>query len=714
MPAAFFCIFASSNCLVMNDSSKRLFLLDAMALIYRAFYALNKNPRINSKGINTSAVLGFTNTLWDVLRREKPTHIGVAFDTMAPTLRHEDFSDYKANRQEMPEDLAISIPHIQSLIEAFNIPLLMVDGYEADDVIGTLAKNAEKQGFTTYMMTSDKDFGQLVSENILMYKPPRGGEKPEILGVREVCEKYSLQYPEQMIDLLGLMGDASDNISGIPGVGEVTAKKLLAEYGSVENLIAKADTISNERWRKMVTEHADLALQSKSLATIMLDVPIDFDAEALRVVQPDMKRLQALFHELEFRGAAERILKELGVQYNTTAGATSLAAQPGLFDADDPGSEQGGNSIRTAGHAYHLAETPGQIGALISSIRAAGHFCFDTETTGLDIATAELVGISFSIKAGEAWFVPVSPEPEASFVLLEQFKPLFEDPALAKTGQNLKFDIGILRKYNISVNGALFDTMLAHYLLQPDMRHNMNYLAATYLNYQAVPIEALIGKKGRSQLSMRLVETEALKDYACEDADITLQLRSVFEPLLQEQGLRKLFDDVEIPLIHVLSSMEFTGVKIDTDVLQEYSKQLATEIHAVEQEIHQLAGSTFNIASPKQMAEVLYEKLKIVDNPKKTQTKQKSTAEDVLQKMLNKHPIISKILDYRELTKLKSTYVDALPALVNPVTRRLHASFNQAVAATGRLSSSNPNLQNIPIRTERGARDPQGLCAPRW
>jgi DNA polymerase-1 len=691
----------------MPSSDRTLFLLDAMALIYRAFYALNKNPRINSKGMNTSAVLGFTNTLWDLLKRERPTHIGVAFDTMAPTVRHEGFIEYKANRQEMPEDLANSLPWIVKLIEAFRIPVLAVDGYEADDVIGTLAKRAESAGFLTYMMTSDKDFGQLVSENIFMYKPARMGDKPEIMGVKEVCNKYSLSHPEQMIDLLGLMGDASDNIPGIPGVGEVTAKKLLAEFGSVENLIANADKVSSERLRNMVKEHSALAMQSKELATIILDVPIEFDEHALLWEAPDLNALKALFDELEFKTLAQRIINDLKQIHNEGAEKKAVDSQPGLFSMEElpPAMEPvtgNRNNIRNTEHTYIEVSTEAAIDNLISTLKGSGSFCFDTETTGLDIDSAELVGISFSIKHGEAWYVPVPGDTEQANRIVSKFKGLFEDEHLEKTGQNLKFDMGMLKKYGIRINGKLFDTMLAHYLLQPEMRHNMDFLAGQYLDYDPVPIETLIGKKGRSQTSMRFADAEELKEYACEDADITLQLRTVFEPLLKENKLISLFEDVEVPLIHVLSAMEFSGIKIDTEALAEYSRQLGNDIRQLESEIHEMAGVNFNIASPKQMGEVLFERLKIIDNPRKTQTKQNSTAEDVLVKMVNKHPIIAKILEYRELSKLKSTYVDALPALVSPVSRRLHTSFNQAVTSTGRLSSNNPNLQNIPIRTEKG------------
>ncbi len=690
----------------MTEPHRKLFLLDAMALIYRAFYALNKNPRINSKGLNTSAILGFTNTLWDIIKREKPTHIGVAFDTQAPTHRHTDFIEYKANRQEMPEDLSTALPYIVQVIEAFGIPVLFVEGYEADDVIGTLAKQAEKQGFITYMMTSDKDFGQLVSEHIFMYKPARMGEKPEIMGVKEVCEKYSLSHPEQMIDLLGLMGDASDNIPGIPGVGEVTAKKLLAQFGSVENLIANADKIDKPRLQAMVNDNVQLALQSKMLATIILDVPIPFDPDTLIMSHPDMDRLKALFEELEFKTMAQRIFNDLQ-QSNVNVGAmVQPHAQTDLFSSNDEPTLfepiESHKTIANTPHQYFVADTPILRSQLLNLLNSSGDFCFDTETTGLDISTAELVGMSFAVKSGEAWYVPIPEDPETAQSIVDEFRPVFESESLSKTGQNLKFDIGILKKYGMEINGKLFDTMLAHYLLQPDMRHNMDFLAGQYLDYSPVAIETLIGKKGRSQMSMRTVPLEEIKEYAGEDADVTFQLKQVFEPLLEQDRVRSLFDELEVPLIKVLSAMEFTGIRIDTPALHEYSIKLGNDIKTLESEIYELAGISFNISSPKQLGDILYTKLRIIDNPKKTQTKQFSTAEDVLAKMANKHPIINKILDYRELTKLKSTYVDALPLLVSSTSGRLHTSYNQAVTSTGRLSSNNPNLQNIPIRTEKG------------
>jgi len=703
---------------------KKLFLLDAMALIYRAYYALNKNPRINSKGINTSAVLGFANTLLDVIKNENPTHIAVAFDTYAPTVRHVEFDAYKAHREETPEDIVASIPLIRRLIAAMNIPILAVDGYEADDVIGTLAKQAELQGFTTYMMTSDKDFGQLVSEHTLIYKPAKFGNKAEVLGVKEVCEKFGIERPDQVKDILGLWGDASDNIPGIPGFGEVTAKKLIAEYGSVENLLALSETISNARWKEKVEEFGQQALLSKGLATIILDVPVPFEEDTLKLGSPDVEALKELFNELEFRTFAQRYFSWLSTQSQPTPKSPEGDLPPPLQGRDGEGSSAIKDpafriqhpasglfsaqdftpfaNIDTTPHDYRLADSAEMQQELLSLLKKLKSFCFDTETTGLDPNDSELVGVSFSWQPHKAWYLPVPGNYHEAEKLLSGFKPVFEDPFICKTGQNLKFDIAILKWYDIQVRGPLFDTMLAHYLLQPDMRHNMNSLAESYLNYSPVPIESLIGKKGSNQLSMRMVDPVTVKEYAAEDADITWQLREVFEPMLNETGTRRLFDEIEIPLIPVLASMEAEGVNIDSGALESYSLELALEIQKVEQEIYTDAGMEFNISSPKQLGEVLFDRLVIVEKPKKTKTRQYSTGEDILSRLVNKHPIISKILDYRSLTKLKSTYVDVLPNLVNPRDGRIHTSYNQAVAATGRLSSNNPNLQNIPIRTERG------------
>jgi len=727
---------------------KKLFLLDAMALIYRAYFAFNKNPRLSSKGVNTSAVFGFANVLLDLLKKEKPTHIGVAFDTLAPTIRETGYEAYKAHRQETPEDIVKSLPYIHELLAGFNIPTLFVDGYEADDVIGTLAKKAEKQGFTTYMMTSDKDFGQLVSDNIFIYRPGKFGSDIEILGVKEVCEKFSINRPEQVIDILGLWGDAADNIPGIPGVGEVTAKKLLAEFDTVENLIANADKISNEKLRQKVIEFKDQALMSKELATIILDVPIEFDETRLIMEHPDEARLKRLFDELEFRTFAQRLSTFLSTQEGnpeenqrskildqrsktkkkgitmTGAVADLFSGEGNFFEEEGQRSEIGQSeidqseirnlksemrdlssdiqTITTTPHNYHLADSTEKIDSLVKMLETQSSFCFDTETTGVDTTSAELVGLSFSWTPYEAWYVPIPDQYDEALSIVSLFKPVLEDESIQKTGQNLKFDISILKWYDITVKGPLFDTMLAHYLIQPDMRHGMDLLAETYLNYRPVSIEELIGKKGPNQLSMRNVDLATIKEYAAEDADVTLRLKEVFEPMLESTGTRELFDNIEVPLIPVLASMEAEGVKIDPETLTDYSAELEKEIRLLESAIHSDAGTTFNIASPKQLGDILYEKLRIVENPKQTKTKQYSTSEDVLSKLEHKHPIISKILEYRSLTKLKSTYVDVLPTLISSRDNRIHTSYNQAVAATGRLSSNNPNLQNIPIRTEKG------------
>jgi len=673
--------------------TKKLFLLDAMALIYRAYFAFSKNPRINSKGLNTSAVLGFANTLYDILKNENPTHIGVAIDTIAPTVRHEDFAGYKAQREEMPEDLAKSIPYVTKLIDAFNIPLLFVDGYEADDVIGTLAKKAEQKDFITYMMTPDKDFGQLVSDKIFMYKPARMGNKAEILGVKEICEKFGIERPEQVIDILGLWGDASDNIPGIPGIGEKRAKELIQQFGSVENVIKNADKLKG-KMRENIVNFAQQGLQSKQLATIILDVPIEFEEEKLLRKEPNEKELKELLNELEFRNFAKRFFTDMSLKKGTDA------SREDLFGNQEQDKKI--KDLKNTPHKYHLVENKEKRAALIKKLQSVQSFCFDTETTGLDAHNSELVGISFAIKPGEAWFVALPENYNDCLEIVKEFRPVFENENIEKTGQNIKFDISVLKWYDTEVKGKLFDTMLAHYLLEPDMRHNMDVLAETYLNYKPVPIEELIGKKGKNQLSMRMVDMETLKEYAAEDADITLQLKLVFEPLLDETKTRKLFDEIENPLVPVLASMEAEGVKLDIETLKEYSKQLETEIDELVKQIHELAGEEFNISSPKQLGVILFEKLKITDKPKLTKTKQYSTGEDVLRKLENKHEIVKLILDYRSLTKLKSTYVDTLPDMVNPRTGRIHTSYNQAVAATGRLSSNNPNLQNIPVRTERG------------
>ncbi len=683
---------------------KKLFLLDAMALIYRAYFALSKNPRMTSYGLNTSAIIGFTNSLYDILKNENPTHIAVAFDSRKPTLRHEVYKEYKANREEMPEDIATALPYIKRLIKAFNIPVLAVEGYEADDIIGTVAKQAEKEGFTTYMMTPDKDFAQLVSNNTFIYKPARMGNKAEVLGVKEVCEKFNINRPIQVTDILGLWGDASDNIPGVPGVGEKTAKKLIGEFDTIDNLLQNTGKLKG-RLKENVETYGDQALLSKQLATIILDVPVNFDEGKLSVTDPDIPELKKLFNELEFRVFAKRLFTDLSLKQSDTGSSEELQKVlfTGAHESGDLSEEEVNKAtIQTTDHTYHLINTKEKREALIRALAEQPSFCFDTETTGLDANNSELVGVSFSFKPHEAYYVQLPDNYNETLQIITEFKPVFENPGIEKIGQNLKFDISILKWYDIEVKGKLFDTMLAHYLLQPDMRHNMDILAESYLNYKPVPIEALIGKKGKDQLSIRLVDTDVIKEYAAEDADVTFQLKQVFKPLLEETKTMGLFNEIEVPLVPVLASMEAEGINLDTRILNDFSIQLEKEIQHLIINIQSQAGTTFNISSPKQLGEILFERLKITNKPKLTRTKQYSTGEDVLLKLINRHPIIRNILDYRSLTKLKSTYVDALPALVNPRTGRIHTSYNQAVTATGRLSSNKPNLQNIPIRTARG------------
>lgn len=690
----------------MPQAQNKLFLLDAMALIYRAYYAFSKNPRISSKGLNTSAILGFANTLTEVLKKENPSHIAVAFDSKAPTVRHTEFADYKATRQEVPEDIITSLPYIRRLIEGFNIPVIALDGYEADDIIGTLAKKAEKRGFQVFMMTPDKDFGQLVSENIFMYKPARMGNDVEIWGVKEVCEKFSIERPEQVIDLLGLWGDSSDNIPGVPGIGEKKAKNLIREFGTIENILENLDQIKEKRSQESLREFADQARLSKSLATIILDVPVEFDEKALRVEEPNAQLLVPLFEELEFRTFAKRILSDAAFipgekTKQTIAHTGQMDLFSGVLEDEESSTEEKLASLMRHKDYRTLAGNQ-DLDELLSKIKKEKHFCFDTETSSLETIVAEIVGVAFCLKPGQAWYLPFPEDQSKALELARKLKDVFEDETIEKTGQNLKFDISVLQNYDIRTSGRLFDTMLAHYLLQPDMRHNMDLLAQSYLNYTPVSIMALIGRKGNTQLNMRSVPVEKITAYACEDADVTLQLRYVFEPMLRQQNLLELFHKVETPLVPVLAEMERHGVSIDEKALEEYSRELNKQISQTEQEIYELAGVRFNIGSPKQLGEILFVRLKISEGTKKTKTRQYSTSEDVLSKLAEKHPVINKILDYRSLTKLKSTYVDALPKLINPKSGRIHTSYNQAVAATGRLSSNNPNLQNIPIRTEEG------------
>ena len=725
----------------MSENTKKLFLLDAFALIYRAYFAFSNNHRVNSKGLNTSAILGFTNTLLEVLKKEKPTHIAVVFDTSEPTVRHVEFAEYKAHREEMPEDLSKSIPYIIKVIEGFNIPVLYSNGYEADDVIGTLAKKAEQKGFTTFMMTPDKDFGQLVSDNIFIYKPARLGNGAEIMGVKEVCKKWDIQNVNQLIDILGLMGDKVDNIPGIPGVGEKTAIQLVKDFGSIENLLQNSDKLKG-KLKEKVEQNNDKAIQSKWLATIICDVPIELDEKALELEEPNREALKELFYELEFRRLAEQMdlkgssstlsenlspnpsprssaealehkRKERGTKNpKTNPDQTNLFAtehETDLLESETQvlpyGEDLGGaefTTITNTPHTYHLIDTKEKREQLISDLIGQAEICFDTETTGLDANNAELVGLSFAYKTTEAYYIPAPANRADAQQLVNEFKPVFDNEHITKIGQNIKYDLSVLKQYGIEIKGKLFDTMVAHFLIQPEMRHNMNVLAETYLNYSPVSIETLIGKKGKAQTSMRDVPVEQIKEYAAEDADITLQLKNKFEPMLKEGQLTKLFEEIEIPLIPVLAAMEAEGITLDKNALNELSVELTKDILAVELEIQQLAGTPFNVSSPKQVGEILFEVLKIVEKPKKTKTGQYATGEDVLTKLTSKHDIVGKILDYRELVKLKNTYVDSLPLLVNDRTGRIHTSYNQVVAVTGRLSSDNPNLQNIPIRTERG------------
>lgn len=678
----------------------KLFLIDAYALIYRSYYAFIKNPRINSKGVNTSAVFGFINTLEDVLKREQPTHIAVAFDPKGPTFRHEAFEQYKAQREETPEVIRQSVPVIKEIIQAYHIPILEVPYYEADDVIGTVAKQAAANGFEVYMMTPDKDYGQLVADHIYMYRPKFGGDY-EVLGVSEVLEKYQLQSTEQVIDLLGLMGDTADNIPGCPGVGEKTAQKLLAEFGSIENLLANTDKLKGAK-KKKVEENVEQIRFSKFLATIKTDVPITFDAELCKRVAPDEDRLVELYTELEFKTFINRLKGESSVA--SSSKEPKAAVQYDLF-ATEPVVESEVSSladINTMPHSYYLADTAEKQIALCEQLLQEKSFAFDTETEGLDPLTAGLVGMSFAIREQEAWYVPVPANREEATDIVLRLAPALQHPEIEKVGQNIKFDILALRKYGVRVKGPLFDTMLAHYLLNPELRHGMDYLAETYLKYKTVPIEDLIGPKGKKQASMRTVPIEQIKEYAAEDADVTLRLKHYFAPLLKQEGLESLFFEMEMPLIYVLAEMEATGVKLDTNALKQSSEVLSQQLSTLEDSIYDLAGQSFNINSTKQVGEILFDKLKLDEKAKKTKTGGYSTSEEVLEKIRGKHPIVDKLLEYRGIKKLLSTYIDALPALIHPETGKIHTSFNQAVTATGRLSSTNPNLQNIPVRDELG------------
>ena len=691
---------------------KKLFLLDALALIFRAYYALIRAPRISSKGKNTNAQFGFTNTLVELINNQKPSHMAVCFDTHAPTERHLDFTDYKANRQEAPEDLLIAIPDIKEIIRGFNIPIMELDGYEADDVIGTLSKQAAAAGYEVFMVTPDKDYGQLVSEKVKIYKPGYQGGSVEIMGPKEVMEKWNIKTVPQIIDMLGLMGDAVDNIPGIPGVGEKTAAKLLAEYDSLENILANAGNIKGAIGEK-VKAGKDLAILSKKLATIITDVPVKFHEEDFKLKEWNRDILRNIFTDLEFRTVAKRILGEElpgangikpapeGVQQDLF-GNTVATPEIKKPEEAEPVPVHADKNITNTKHHYICADNAEKRKSLIDQLLKEKEICFDSETTGIDANNADLVGLSFAWKPTEAFYVPVPAEREEVLKILSEFKSLFENPEKRWIGQNIKYDLLVLKWYDIEIKGMLFDTMLAHYVIEPDGKRSMDLLSAQYLGYEPVPIEDLIGKKGKGQGNMRDVAIEKITEYAGEDADITLQLKNKFQPLLKEKAVQNVFDKVENPLVKVLVDMEFEGIKIDVDFLNEYSKELEKEAALAESNVYREAGVRFNLSSPKQLGEVLFDKLKLDPKAKKTKTGQYATGEDVLLKLAHQSKIVDDILAYRELSKLKSTYVDALPAIINRKTGRVHTSYAQAVAVTGRLSSNNPNLQNIPVRTERG------------
>jgi DNA polymerase-1 len=704
---------------------KKVFLLDAFALVFRAYYALIRNPRLTSKGKNTNAQFGFTNALVELITKQKPSHMAVCFDTSAPTERHTDFAEYKANRQETPEDIRAAVPDIKKIIEGFNIPVIAIDGYEADDVIGTLSKLGEKVGYEVYMVTPDKDYGQLVSEKIKIYKPAYQGNDAEILGPEEICAKWNIKDVSQVIDMLGMMGDAVDNIPGIPGVGEKTAAKFLAEYGSLENTLANADKIKGAMGEK-VKKGKEMAILSKKLATIITNVPVEFHEEDFRLKEWNKEKLKEVFAELEFRTLGKRLLGEDFSVASASKGVVEKeipqGVQTDLFGniiespkpevrsqepIQDDGEESQGltvdKNINNTDHKYEAVEGDAAIKKLVAELKKHDEICFDTETTGIDANDAELVGLSFSVKPGEAYYVPCPADQKRTKEILAHFESLFSDKKKIWIGQNTKYDLLVLKWYDVEIVGKLFDTMLAHYVIEPDGKRSMDLLSEKFLGYEPVPIEELIGKKGKTQGSMRDVEIEKIKEYAGEDADITLQLKNVFVPLLKKKEVEKVFNEVESPLVKVLVDMEFEGIKVDVDFLADYSKELEKDAKKAEESVYKQAGVRFNLASPKQLGEVLFDKLKLDASAKKTKTGQYQTGEDVLLKLAVKgHQIVDDILTFRELTKLKSTYVDALPQLINRKTGRVHTSYGQAVAVTGRLQSNNPNLQNIPVRTDRG------------
>lgn len=679
---------------------EKLFLLDAYALIYRAYYAFIKNPRINSKGLNTSAILGFVNTLEEVLTKEQPSHIGIAFDPAGPTFRHEAYEQYKAQREETPEGIRAAVPYIKDIIRAYRIPILEVSGYEADDVIGTLARQADARGVDTFMMTPDKDYGQLVTEHVKMYRPKYGDKEFEVLGVEEVKEKYGLSSPTQVIDMLGLMGDSADNIPGCPGVGEKTATKLIQQFGSIENLLAGTDQLKGALKTKIENNREQIEF-SKFLATIKTDVPIELDMEQLKKEEPDEEKLRSLFEELEFRTLLDRKFKKENPQPAQDLFQGTLFAD---FTANSP--EESKNSSLTKYNKgdfdYQLIDTEEKRKEIIDLFFTNDFLSLDTETTGTDPISAKLVGLSFSIRENQAFYVPIPQNDEEAQKIVNEFKPVYENEKILKIGQNIKYDLLVLQNYGVELKGKIFDTMIAHYLLQPELHHGMDYLAEVYLNYQTIHIEELIGSKGKNQKNMADLPPTAVYEYACEDADVTLKLKNVLEPLLKENDCDRLFWEIEMPLMPVLAYMERNGVCIDREGLKETSRLYTEEMNRIEKDIHELAGTDFNIASPKQVGEVLFDRLKIVDKPKKTKTGQYVTSEEVLESLRAKHPVVEKILEHRGLKKLLGTYIDALPKLVNPVTGHIHTSFNQTITTTGRLSSSNPNLQNIPVRNEYG------------
>jgi DNA-directed DNA polymerase len=686
-------------------NQKRLFLLDAYALIFRGYYAFIKNPRINSKGLNTSAIMGFMNSLLEVIRKEKPNYLAVCFDKGGSQERFSIFPEYKANRDETPEAIRIAIPYIHKILDAMQIPIIEKEGYEADDIIGTLAKQAEQEGYTTFMVTPDKDYGQLVSENIFMYKPARGGKDIEIWGVEEVKQNFGVNSPEQVIDLLGMMGDAVDNIPGFPGVGEKTAQKLIQEFGSIENLLQNTDKLKG-KLRENIENNAEKGLLSKRLARIILDVPVTFHKENFALSSPKMEEIILIFEELEFRtmlGTLQKAFQQVNTsntEYNLfNISENSQNIQLSLFDNPETSQYK---TIKDIEHSYYLIENKEDSYKLVSELLLQKEVCFDTETTSLNELEAELVGMAFSWEKHKGYYVLFPESKELTQEILEIFRPFFENSSITKIGQNLKYDIKVLAKYNIQVFGNLFDTMIAHYLLNPDGKHNMDILSENYLHYSPISIETLIGKKGKGQLSMRQVPPQEQKEYAVEDTDVTLQLKNIFEQQLQKYNAEKLFSQIESPLVQVLADMELEGIRIDVPFLKSLSNDIEKDIFSLQQAVYEQAGEIFNLSSPKQLGDILFEKLKLISKPKKTKTGQYATSEEILSELAPKHKIVANVLEYRQLQKLQSTYIDALPKEVNSTTGRVHTTYMQAVTATGRLSSNNPNLQNIPIRTERG------------